>query len=56
MCALQMDDAQFDKFIEIVLDAPKRDCTAKIGAFDIASGTEDIPIVKNASGQDDIAL
>ena len=42
MCALQMDDAQFDKFIEIVLDAPKHDCTAKIGAFDIASGTEDI--------------
>jgi len=42
MCALQMDDAQFDKFIEIVLDAPKHDCAAKIGAFDIASGTEDI--------------
>ena len=42
MCALQMDDAQFDKFIDIVLDAPKHDCTAKIGHFDIASGTEDI--------------
>ncbi len=42
MCALQMDDSQFDKFIEIVLDAPKHDLTAKIGPFDIASGTEDI--------------
>ncbi len=38
----QMDDGLFDKAVENVLDAPKHDLTAKIGSFDIASGTEDI--------------
>jgi len=42
MCALQMDDSLFDKAIENVLDTPKRDCVAKIGSLDVASGTEDI--------------
>ena len=42
MCAIQMDESLFDKAIEIVLDAPKHDLAAKIGAFTVASGTEDI--------------
>lgn len=42
MNAPQMDDRLFDQAIEMVLDAPKHDLAAKIGAFDVASGTEDI--------------
>lgn len=38
----QMDDGLFDKALETVLDAPKHDLAAKIGSFDVASGTEDI--------------
>lgn len=42
MSVPQFDDTLMDKAIETVLDGPKHDCAAKIGAFTIASGTEDI--------------
>ena len=42
MSAPQFDETLIDNAIETVLDGPKHDCAAKIGAFTIASGTEDI--------------